>query len=142
VSGEPPARTRPIAATLVVVMALVWGAVLAANGVIALGDARNGDASTWPAVSDLLFACLAVLVAVGAFRVARWGWVLFMTWAVWALTVNLLRVFVFGDPQYLPLVVATLTVFMLTPLDVQVAFGVRNAPNVRLGSSRNPLDRV
>jgi hypothetical protein len=34
-------------------------------------------------------------------------------------------------------------VFLLTPLDVQIAFGVRNPPHVRTGNSPgNPVESV
>ena len=139
---EEKAQVRPIAATLVVVLALVWGIVLAVSGVLELRDARNDGASLWPGVFDAGFAVLAFVIAYGAFRVRRWGWILFMTWATWTLAINLLREFYFGDPRYVPLVVGTLTVLLLTPLDVQVAFGVRRQ-KLRLGDAAgNSVERV
>ena len=66
-----------------------------------------------------------------------------MSWAVFGLTLQLLRVFFYDDPHYAPLVLGTVAVFLLTPLDTQVAFGVRNPPHVRIDSpSRNSLDGV
>lgn len=141
--AETSAPVRPIAATLVAALAVVWGAVLAVSGALELRDAHGTDASLWAAAFELSLACLALVIAYGAFRVRRWGWVLFMTWAVWVLTVNLLRVFFFDDPRYVPLVVGTLTVLLLTPLDVQVAFRVRKPPTVRLGDApRDSLGSV
>lgn len=129
--------------TLVAVIALAYGIVLAVTGVLVLQDADGDHGELFSGAVSVGLAVVAFLVAFGAFRVRRWGWVLFMSWAVWGLTINLLRVFFFDAPQYVPLALATVVVFMLTPLDVQVAFGVRNPPNVRLDTtSRNPLDRV
>jgi hypothetical protein len=139
----PPAapRKRPIAATLVAIIAVIWSGVLTASVVRELLDWDRGDGVPWPTLIDVGFAALALLVAFGSFTVKRWGWALFMSWATFALTINLLRVFFLHDPRYIALVVGTLTVFLLTPRDVQVAFGVRNPPNIRLGASvRNPID--
>jgi hypothetical protein len=125
----------------VAVLALAYGIALAGSGVHTLINADGERGQVFAGASDLFFAALALLIAVGAYRVSRWAWVLFMSWAVWGLTLNLLRVFFFDDPQYLPLALATLAVFLLTPLDIQVAFRVRHPPNVRLHTrSRNPID--
>lgn len=132
-----------MAVTLVALLALVYGIVLTVNGTLTLVGADGDNAEYFSGGSDLVLAAIAFVIAVGAFRVRRWGWVVFMTWAVWGLTLNLLRVFFIDDPRYVPLAVGTLAVFLLTPLDVQVAFGIRNPPNVRLDTtSRNPLDSV
>jgi hypothetical protein len=130
---------RPIAVTVVAIIALVYGIALTVSGVLALLDAEGETRDLFSGAVELFFAAVALLVAVGAFRVERWAWVLFMAWAVWGLTLNLLRVFFFDDPRYLPLGLATLAVFLLTPRDTQVAFGVRNPPNT---ATRNPLERV
>jgi hypothetical protein len=136
-------RKRPIVATLVGLMAVTWGCVLAASGVADLLDRESGDHIPWGPAVDVAFAVLALLIAIGAFRVTRWGWALFMSWAAVSITINLLRVFFYDDPHYLALAVGTLTVFLLTPLDVQVAFRVRNPPKIRLGEpGRNPVDSV
>ena len=53
-----------------------------------------------------------------------------MTWAVIGLTHQLLRHFFYGDASYPMLAVDTLVVLALTPLDIQVAFGVRHRPSL------------
>lgn len=142
-TSTPAATQRPVAVTLVAVLALAYGIVLMARGVPTLSGADGDRSELFSGIVEIALAVVAFFIAIGAFRVRRWGWVLFMSWAVWGLTINLLRVFFFDDPQYVPLALATVIVFLLTPLDVQVAFGVRNPPNVRLDTlGRNPLDRV
>ncbi len=88
-------------------------------------------------------AAVVFVVAFGAFRLRRWAWILFMSWAVVALTLQLLRVLFYDDPHYTRLVLGTLAVFLLTPLDTQVAFGVRSPQRVRTDSpSTSSLDGV
>jgi hypothetical protein len=139
----PRATGRPIAVTIVAAISLAYGIVLAVSGVQTLlgADADRGELVAGSV--DLFFGAVALLIAVGSFYGRRWAWVMFMTVAVWMLTINLLRHFFFDDPRYLPLAVGTLAVFLLTPLDIQVAFGVRPPPNIRLDArTRNPIDRI
>jgi hypothetical protein len=136
-------RQRPVAVTLVAMLALVYGIVLTVDGAIVLFGADGEDGEVFAGVYDVVLAVVAFLIAYGAFRIRRWAWALFMSWAVFGLTLNLLRQFAYDDPRYLPLVLGTLAVFLLTPLDIQVAFGVRSPPHVQLDSaSRNPVERV
>jgi hypothetical protein len=142
-SPSPKAPGRPIGVTVVAIMALVYGIVLTISGVLTLLDAHGDNRQLFGAANDLFFAAVALLVAVGAFLGKRWAWVLFMSWAVWGLTFNLLRYFFLGGPRYVPLVVGTLAVFLLTPPDIQVAFRVRKPPNIRLDApTRNPIDSI
>ena len=93
-------------------------------------------------VALLALGALALVAAVGSFRLARWGWAALMTWAVVVLTHQILRYFFFDDPNYVDMAVATFAVLALSPLDVQIAFGLRHTENVQLGRpTRNPLDR-
>jgi hypothetical protein len=132
---------RPSAATIVAIVALAYAILMTVSGVLTLLGADGDDGELFAGAWDLFFAAATLLAAAGAWRVATWAWVLFMVLAAWALTINLLRDFFYGDARYLPLALGTLVVFLLTPLDVQVAFGVRPPPNVQLDSpTRNPLD--
>jgi hypothetical protein len=64
-----------------------------------------------------------------------------MTWAVIGLTHQLFRHFFFDDANYVGMALNALAVFVLTPLDTQIAFGVRPPRNVDLSRpGRNPLD--
>jgi hypothetical protein len=142
---EPmPAPTqRPLTVTIVAVIGLVYAILLIVSGVLTLGGADGERGELIAGSLDLFFAAAILVATVGAYRVERWAWVMFMTLAAWSLGINLLRDLFFGDPRYLPLAVGAFVVFLLTPFDVQVAFGVRAPPNVRLDSpTRNPLDRV
>ena len=66
-----------------------------------------------------------------------------MTLAVVGLTHQLLRHFFYDHPSYLNLALIAVVVFALTPLDVQIAFGVRPPRNVLLAKgTRNPIDSV
>ena len=65
-----------------------------------------------------------------------------MTWAVIGLTNQILRALFFENPDYLDMAINTFAVLALSPLEVQIAFGVRHTENVQLSrATRNPLDR-
>ena len=134
------AGKRPAAVTFVGVLALVVGAYHVVDGVVVLvsgGDANKLSESAF----DLALGVLAVAIGVGALRMRRWAWAAFMTWAVIGLTHQLLRHFFYGHPNYLAMALDTVAVLALTPLDVQVAFGVRPPRLVGLVlESRNPSD--
>ena len=75
---------------------------------------------------------LALAIGRGAFRMARWSWAAFMTWAVIGLTHQLLRHFFYTDANYVVMAVDAVSVLALTPLDIQIAFGVRPQPKLLL----------
>jgi hypothetical protein len=130
--ASPP---RPIAATFIALLACGSGVSVAVTGVKLVLDAGGDEEDIAAGSSMLVLASFYFVIAVGALRVKRWAWVLFMTWAALMLAVNLLRRYFFdAEPSYLVLALSTLTVFLLTPLDVQVAFGVRAAPSAPLDS--------
>jgi hypothetical protein len=105
---------------------LVGGAITVADG---------GSASRLAeGVFDLAFGVLALLIGRGVLRMAPWAWTALMTWAAVGLTHELLRHFFYGDESYGVLAVDTVVVLALTPLDVQVAFGVRRRPTLDLGA--------
>lgn len=112
------------------------------TGGIALSEADDREQIT-NGVLEVVFGIAALAVAFGAYRVKRWAWVAFMTWAVVGLTTQLLRHFFFDDANYVGMALDVVAVLALTPLDTQVAFGVRPPRNVQLDrASRNPLDVV
>ncbi|MCA1681101.1 MAG: hypothetical protein LC777_20255 [Actinobacteria bacterium] len=130
---------RPVSVTLVAVLALGLAIYSVAYGVIAIQD---GEADR---VADGIFHVVlgvgALAAAVGSFRLAAWGWTALMTWAVVALTHQLLRYLFFDDPNYADMAVSAFAVLALSPLDVQIAFGLRHTENVQLGRpTRNPID--
>jgi len=52
------------------------------------------------------------------------------------------RYFFFDDPDYAAMAINTFAVLAMSPLEVQVAFGLRHPRNVDLARpTRNPLDR-
>ena len=81
---------------------------------------------------DLALGVLAIAIALAALRMRRWAWVAFMTWALLGLVHQLLRHFFYDDPDYVAMALDVLVVLVLTPLDVQIAFGVRPPRNVAL----------
>jgi len=122
VSHQP--ERRPIAVTIVGVLALAAGALNLAEGVVSLLD--GGDASRLAeAATDLALGLLALAIARGTFRMATWGWAALMTWAAIGLTDQLLRHFFYRDANYAVMAIDAAVVFLLTPRDIQVAFGVR-----------------
>ncbi len=126
--------------TLVALLALGLAGYSMATGAIAIG---SGESDRLPdAIFHLLLGGGALAAAVGSFRLAPWGWTALMTWAVVSLTHQVLRYLFFDDPNYVDMAVSTFAVLALSPLDVQVAFGLRHTENVQLGRpTRNPVDR-
>jgi hypothetical protein len=84
----------------------------------------------------------ALGAAIGAMLLRPWAWAVFMTWAVIGLTHQILRYLFLGDPNYADMAINTFAVLALSPLEVQIAFGLRHTENVELTRpTRNPLDR-
>lgn len=126
--------------TLVALLSLGLAVYSVAFGVIAI---RGGESDRLPdAIFHLALGGGALAAAVGSFRLAAWGWTALMTWAVVALTHQILRYLFFDDPNYADMAVSTFAVLALSPLDVQIAFGLRHTENVGLRrATRNPVDR-
>ncbi len=131
---------RPGAALVVAALACAAGVYFLVSGGLALWDADDrGQITT--GVLDAVFGVALLVVAFGAYRVKRWAWVAFMSWAVVGLTMQLLRHFFFDDANYVGMAFNVIAVLALTPLDTQIAFGVRPPRNVQLDRpTRNPLD--
>jgi hypothetical protein len=134
------ARRRPVAVTLVGLLALGVGVYHAVDGILIL--TRGGSASKLSeGAVDLALGVLALAIGRGAFRMARWSWAAFMTWAVIGLTHQLLRHFFYTDANYVVMAVDAVSVLVLTPLDIQIAFGVRPQPKLLLdGRARDLVD--
>ncbi|GEM_PF-5769371 len=93
-------------------------------------------------IFHLAFGLGTLAAGVGAFRLRSWAWAAFMTWAVIGLTHQILRYLFLGDPNYVDMAINTFAVLAMSPLEVQVAFGLRHTQNVHLARpTRNPLDR-
>ena len=133
------AHKRPVAVTLVGVLATVVAVYTVTYGVLAL---RSGDDDRLlDAVVHLLLGAGVLVGAVGAFRLRPWGWTALMTWGVVALTHHILRYLFFDDPNYADMAASTFVVLALSPVDVQIAFGLRHTENVQLARrTRNPVD--
>jgi hypothetical protein len=131
---------RPVPVTLVAVLAaavaiysLVYGVLVVQGG----EEDRLADG-----IFHLALGLGAFAAGVGAFRLRPWAWTAFMTWAVIGLTHQILRYLFFEDPNYADMAANTFAVLALSPLDVQIAFGLRYTENVQLArATRNPLDR-
>ena len=138
---EPGKRKgrRPVSVTLVAVLALGLAIYSVASGVIAIQEAEADRVAD--GIFHVVLGIGALAAAVGSFRLAPWGWTVLMTWAVVALTHQVLRYLFFDDPNYADMAVSAFAVLALSPLDVQIAFGLRHTVNVQLGRpTRNPLD--
>jgi hypothetical protein len=122
---------RPVAVTLVGLLAVAAGLYHLVGGGVTVADGHNASKLAEGAF-DLAFGVLALAIGRGAFRMRPWSWAAFMTWAVIGLTHQLLRHFFYSDESYPMLAADTLVVLLLTPLDVQVAFGVRRRPSLDL----------
>jgi hypothetical protein len=144
-AGAPDSRRaskRPVPVTLVAALIMAVGVYNVVDGVVVL--VNGGDNSKLAeGAFEVAFGVFAVAIGNGALRMRRWAWAAFMTLAVVGLTHQLLRHFFYDHPSYLNLALIAVVVFALTPLDVQIAFGVRPPRNVLLAKgTRNPIDSV
>ncbi len=131
---------RPLAVTLVALLALVVAVYSLIAGALALEGGRPDGLAG--AIFYLAFGMGVLVAGVGAFRLRTWAWTAFMTWAVIGLTHQIVRYFFYEDPNYADMAINTFAVLAMSPLEVQVAFGVRHPRNVDLARpTRNPLDR-
>jgi hypothetical protein len=144
-SGAPDSRRaskRPVPVTLVAALIIAVGVYNVVDGMVVL--VNGGDNSKLAeGAFEVAFGVFVIAIGNGALRMRRWAWAAFMTLAVVGLTQELLRHFFYDHPSYLNLALIALVVFALTPLDVQIAFGVRPPRNVLLEkATRNPIDSV
>ena len=127
-----------MAVTVVAGLAAAVGAYEIGHGVSVA--VRGGSASLLSeGVFDLVLGGVAIAIGVAALRMRRWSWVALMSWALVGLVHQLLRHFFYDNPDYLTMALNTLVVFVLTPLDVQIAFGARPPRNVAL-ETRHPVE--
>ena len=131
---------RPLSVTLVALLALGVAVYSLTAGALALED--GGEDRLADGIFHLAFGLGVLIAGIGAFRLRSWAWAAFMTWAVIGLTHQTLRYLFFGDPNYADMAINTFAVLAMSPLEVQVAFGLRHTRNVELERpTRNPLDR-
>jgi hypothetical protein len=139
-TAPKPRVRRPPAVTFVGALALALGAYHVVAGVAVVVDGGTASQLSEGAL-DIALGAFAVVIARGALRMRSWAWAAFMTWAVVGLTHQLLRHFFYHDPNYVAMALDTIAVLALTPLEIQVAFGVRPRPNMVLErATRNPVD--
>ena len=139
-SAPPEKPKRPLSVTLVAVLAVGFAAYSLVYGVLAVQSGENDRLAD--GIFHLVFALGALAAGVGAFWLRPWAWATFMSWAVIGLTHQILRYLFFEDPNYVDMAINTFAVLALSPLEVQIAFGVRHTENVQLSRpTRNPLDR-
>ncbi len=134
------ARRRPVSVTLVAALA----AAFAVYSLVAAGLAiESGEEDRVPdAVFNVVRGLGLLVAAIGSFHLRPWGWAVFMSWAVVGLTNEILRYLFFEDPNYADMAINTFAVLALSPLEVQIAFGLRHTRNVELNRpTRNPVDR-
>jgi hypothetical protein len=129
-----------MAVTFVGLLAIAVGIYNIVEGVLVLVDGGGDDRRAAGALT-LALGVLAILIGLGGLQVRRSAWVAFMVWAVLGLTHQLLRDFFFGETSYVAMALYTIPVLALSPLDTQIAFGVRPPRNVELRApTRNPID--
>ena len=139
-SASPEKPKRPSSVTLVAVLAVGFGVYTLVYGILAVQSGDNDRLAD--GIFHLVLALAALAAGVGAFWLRPWAWTTFMTWAAIGLTHQILRYLFFEDPNYVDMAINTFAVLALSPLEVQVAFGVRHTENVQLSRpTRNPLDR-
>jgi hypothetical protein len=129
-----------VSVTLVAALAAGVAVYSLVYGILAL---RGGEEHRLAdGIFHLALGLGALAAALGALRLRPWAWAVFMTWAVIGLTHQILRYLFLGDPNYVDMAINTFAVLALSPLEVQIAFGLRHTENVELARpTRNPLDR-
>lgn len=138
--GRPATKAkRPISVTLVALLALAVATFSLARGGLTVA---GGDPARLPdAIFHLVVGAGTLLAVVGALRMRPWGWAMFMSWAVVGLTNQILRYGFFGDVNFADMAINTFVVLALSPLDVQIGFGLRHTHNLQLArATRNPVD--
>jgi hypothetical protein len=115
----------------VALLGLVVGGYHVVHAIAVLID-RESSSRVAEGALDLALGVLAIAIALAALRMRRWAWVAFMTWALVGLVHQLLRHFFYDDPDYVAMALDVVAVLVLTPLDIQIAFGVRPPRNVAL----------
>jgi uncharacterized membrane protein HdeD (DUF308 family) len=140
--GHParPAR-RPTAVLVVGLLALAVGGYHVAHAIAVLID-REDSSTIAEGALDLVLGLLAIAIALAALRMRRWAWVAFMTWALIGLVHQLLRYFFYDHPDDVAMALDAFVVLVLTPLDVQIAFGIRPPRNVPLEHTTHPGELV
>jgi hypothetical protein len=139
--ASPRRRKRPIAVTFVGVLAVGAGVYYLIEGGLRMAHGGSGGRLAAGAV-DIALGVLALAIGRGAFRAATWAWAALMTWAAFGLTHELLRHFFYSDSSYLSLAIDAAIVLAVTPLDIQVEFGVRRRPGLPIPSDRSTDERV
>ena len=137
-SGKRP--KRPASVTLVAALAVAVAVYSLTVGVLALQSGEEDQLVD--GIFHAAFGVGTLAAGLGAFRLRSWAWAAFMTWAVIGLTHQILRYLFLGDPNYVDMAINTFAVLAMSPLEVQIAFGLRHTQNVQLARpTRNPLDR-
>jgi len=132
----PRRRRRPVAVTFVGVLALGAGVYYLIEG--GLRVAEGGSSSRLAAgMVDVALGVLALGIGLGALRFTSWAWTALMTWGAIGLTHELLRHFFYGGESYVSLAIDAAIVLAITPLDIQVAFGVRSRPGLDVSFDRS-----
>jgi hypothetical protein len=139
-SGPAERAKRPVSVTLVALLALAIAAYSLTLGIV--GVTVGGEAGRLAKdIFRIVLGAGALVAAAGAFAMRPWGWAAFMTWAVIGLTHQVLRYLFFENPDYADMAINAFAVLALSPLDVQIAFGLRHTENVQLARpTRNPVD--
>jgi hypothetical protein len=139
-AGPTQPRRRPASVTVVGWLAFVVGVYYIVDGALALrGNPDNGALAE--AATLIALGAFAIGLGFGALRLSHWAWAALMTWAVVGLMNQLIRAFFFSDADYVAMGLDVIAVFVLTPFDIQVAFGVRGAPQHEPPVHRAGADR-
>ena len=137
---DPRRQKRPLSVTLVALLALGVALYNLALGTLTVSG--GDEQQLLEGIFHIAFGLGTLAAGMGAFFLRPWAWVAFMTWAAIGLTVQIVRHLFFDDPNYAAMAINAFAVLALSPLDVQIAFGLRHTQDVELARpTRNPLDR-
>jgi len=138
-------RKRPVAVTIVGTIGMLFALISLALAIYVLwGSGVWADAQQGPLVEgvapttlgirltealyDLVSGLVTLVILWGFLRVRPWAWIGLMVWVGVGLGVQLVR-YIYGDPNYLRMVICVVVALALNQAEVQEAFGFHRRDN-------------
>lgn len=75
---------------------------------------------------EILLAVVALFIILNFLRLRRWSWVALVLWVTINLIVDL-ATYIYGEANFLSMIVNVIVAFSVLQSDVQVIFGIRKA---------------
>ena len=126
-AGEPPGRRRPLGVVILVLIQILI-AVLGALALIGVREAQpgSGRAILLESLGDLapvygVLSVIGIIIAIGLWRLAPWGWYSAMVWTGIGLAWQLL-LYLNGHQSYVYMLVYVVEAFYLNQREVKGIF--------------------